>query len=357
MTTKVTPSVLADTAVTAGTYGGSTQMFAATVDAQGRVTFAANVTPSIAASQITGTLNASQIANNQTYGINVTGNSGTASAVAWSGITSKPTTVSGFGITDMGSQSVNYATSAGSAGNATTAGGLAVATGKNNQANQIVRTDGSGYLQVGYVNSTAGNEKNNANPTYVWGVNGSDDYMRTYNTSYLSVNYATSSGGVSITYSNRSNSTYQVLWGSGSSVYGTDLMYVNPSNGNFYTYGDITAFVSDMRLKNLTGPITGALGKVNQLTGFTYTLNDLAANFGYDTTKSKVGVSAQEVQSVLPEAVSLAAFDIGEDGKSKSGENYLTVSYDKLVPLLIEAIKELNTKVDDLTTKLNTIVK
>lgn len=62
MTTRVSSSVLANTAVTAGTYGGSTQQAVVTVDAQGRLTLAANATPSIANSQITGVITASQLA-------------------------------------------------------------------------------------------------------------------------------------------------------------------------------------------------------------------------------------------------------------------------------------------------------
>ena len=57
MTTKVTGSVLTNTAVTAGTYGGLTQIPVITVDAQGRATYAANVAISgisVASSQITG---------------------------------------------------------------------------------------------------------------------------------------------------------------------------------------------------------------------------------------------------------------------------------------------------------------
>jgi hypothetical protein len=77
MTTKVKPSVLADTAVTSSTYGGSGQIPVFTVDSQGRLTYAANATPSIATSQLTGTVSATQVANNQTYGINVSGNAGT----------------------------------------------------------------------------------------------------------------------------------------------------------------------------------------------------------------------------------------------------------------------------------------
>jgi hypothetical protein len=61
MTTKVTSRVLADTAVTTGTYGAATQHAVITVDQQGRVTYAANVAPSIANTQITGTITGAQL--------------------------------------------------------------------------------------------------------------------------------------------------------------------------------------------------------------------------------------------------------------------------------------------------------
>ena len=77
-------------------------------------------------------------------------------------------------------------------GNAATAYGLNVNTGRNNEANKVVRTDDSGYLQTGYINCSNGDENNNINPDRVWGTNGSDSYMRTYRTSSLNVNSATS---------------------------------------------------------------------------------------------------------------------------------------------------------------------
>ena len=62
MTTKVTPSVLSNTTVTAGTYGGTTQHTVVTIDAQGRITNAVNATPSIATTQLTGTITNDQLA-------------------------------------------------------------------------------------------------------------------------------------------------------------------------------------------------------------------------------------------------------------------------------------------------------
>ena len=60
--------------------------------------------------------------------------------------------------------------------------------------------------------------------------------------------------------------------------------------------------------------------------------------------KEQVGVIAQDVEKVLPQIVTPAPFDIGRDENdneySISGENYKTVQYDKIIPLLIEAIKE-----------------
>jgi trimeric autotransporter adhesin len=119
--------------------------------------------------------------------------------------------------------------------------------------------------------------------------------------------------------------------------------------------GDITAYSSDDRLKVRIGNIENALSKVQQLNGFHYTNSDVAKSLGYTTDEQQVGVSAQEVQSVLPEVVVLAPIDrlVLESGEiiSKSGENYLTVKYEKIVPLIIEAIKELKAELDELKSK------
>lgn len=117
--------------------------------------------------------------------------------------------------------------------------------------------------------------------------------------------------------------------------------------GEIRATNNITSSYSDIRLKTITGVITDALAKVTSLTGFVYVPNAAAAQHGIGANVD-VGVSAQAVQQILPEAVSPAPFDTAEDGSSKTGEHYLTVRYERLVPLLIEAIKELSAKIDNL---------
>jgi hypothetical protein len=126
--------------------------------------------------------------------------------------------------------------------------------------------------------------------------------------------------------------------------------------GNVIATGNVTAYYSDERLKTNLGRIERALEKVRSLEGFRYVENELARSFGYTTKEPQLGVSAQAVQRIAPEVVSLAPFDMTGDGKvdgdgkiySKSGENYLTVDYSRLVPLLIEAVKELADMVEEL---------
>jgi len=105
--------------------------------------------------------------------------------------------------------------------------------------------------------------------------------------------------------------------------------------------GDIIAYYSDDRLKIKLGNLENALEKVNSLNGFTYKPNEAALALGVDQDEVRVGVSAQEVQAVLPEAV--------KDAPVENTEGYLTVQYEKIVPLLIEAIKELSAKVEELS--------
>jgi len=100
---------------------------------------------------------------------------------------------------------------------------------------------------------------------------------------------------------------------------------------------DITAFFSsDERLKDNITPIEDPLAKVLSLSGNSFDWNDQSSHTGKD-----IGVIAQEIEKVLPEIVTTR-----ENG-------FKAVQYEKITPLLIEAIKELSHKVDDLQQKLN----
>ena len=116
--------------------------------------------------------------------------------------------------------------------------------------------------------------------------------------------------------------------------------------GEIRATNTITAYYSDDRFKTNLGNIPEALAKVLSLNGFYYEANELAQSYGYEKIL-EVGVSAQQVQAVQPEVVAPAPID----------ENYLTVRYERLVPLLIEAIKELNVKVATLELTVAKLTK
>lgn len=131
--------------------------------------------------------------------------------------------------------------------------------------------------------------------------------------------------------------------------------------GEIRATNNITAYYSDKRLKTDIRQIEEALDKVNKISGVTFVSNEEAAKYGYTDKKIQVGVIAQEIEAVLPEVVVPAPFDIvkADDGTeySKSGQNYKTVQYEKLVPLLIEAIKELTSKVQTLEEQIEVLKK
>jgi hypothetical protein len=191
---------------------------------------------------------------------------------------------------------------------------------RNNQANRVVRTQANGRIYGGqfYAN----------------------DWFRPEGTSGLY--FQSYGGGWHMT------DTSWIRAYNGKAIYATNTIA---------TTANICAYYSDERLKTITGHIDNALDKVLSLDGFYYVENELAKELGYNNDKQQVGVSAQKVQAVLPEAVELAPVDYetGEhDGiiTSKSGENYLTVDYAKMVPLLIEAIKEQQKQIEELKEKI-----
>jgi hypothetical protein len=110
------------------------------------------------------------------------------------------------------------------------------------------------------------------------------------------------------------------------------------TTGEIRATNNITAYYSDARLKDFEGVIPNALDKLSAINGYYFKENDKAKELGYNNPNRQVGVSAQEILDIMPEAVTEAPID----------KEYLAVQYDKLVPLLIQAIKELKQEVEEL---------
>jgi hypothetical protein len=111
-------------------------------------------------------------------------------------------------------------------------------------------------------------------------------------------------------------------------------------SGAITSTGNITAYYSDDRLKTRTGVIENALDKVDSLDTFYYHANELAASLSdeYDPAIQEVGLSAQQVQKIMPEVVCPAPVD----------PEYLTIRYERLMALAFAAIKELRAEVKQL---------
>ena len=105
-------------------------------------------------------------------------------------------------------------------------------------------------------------------------------------------------------------------------------------SGSVKVTGDITAFsTSDERFKTNLTPILDSLDKIGEIKGYEY---DWIENEHHDNTGHDIGVVAQEIEKIAPEAV------VTRDN------GYKAVRYEKLIPLLIQAIKELNKKIDNI---------
>ncbi|MDA9629986.1 tail fiber domain-containing protein [bacterium] len=118
-------------------------------------------------------------------------------------------------------------------------------------------------------------------------------------------------------------------------------------NGNVIVKKNITAYYSDERLKTFKGTIKNPIEKIKQLNGYYFVENELAKSLGYNNDKIQVGVSAQEVEKVLPEIVTQAPV----------GKEYKTVWYEKLTPLLIECVKEQQKQIDELKILVASLMK
>jgi uncharacterized protein YfkK (UPF0435 family) len=136
--------------------------------------------------------------------------------------------------------------------------------------------------------------------------------------------------GGKVILGNNNNSGHDYASGLGSNT----VVSTNP----FFCHQDITAF-SDARVKENVEVVDNAVDKVKAIRGVTFTRNDTN-----DQNKRHVGVIAQEVLAVLPEAVS-------EDERG-----HYSVAYGNMAALFIEAIKEQQKQIEELQNKLDNVL-
>ncbi len=180
----------------------------------------------------------------------------------------------------------------------------------------------------------------------------SGTYVQRINTTYTTPDVT----GIAIAYTNEfteiNGGGLQVISANNKKVViprDSSATYQLQITGQMSATGNIVAYYSDKRLKNIFGNISNPLDKIEKLNGVYYTQSDKAVELGYEPNeRMQVGLIAQEVEEVLPEIIHLAPIDTDKDGSSKTGENYLSVDYDKVVPLLVESIKELKKEIEEL---------
>lgn len=121
--------------------------------------------------------------------------------------------------------------------------------------------------------------------------------------------------------------------------------------------GNVTAYYSDERLKEVDEDLDPdqCLAAVNRWRKVRYHANELGAQNGYDPKKKEIGLLAGEVHQDFPELTPLAPFDFEtlEDGSvvSKSGENYRTMTYERVVAVQAAAITALTRRLEKLEAK------
>ena len=123
--------------------------------------------------------------------------------------------------------------------------------------------------------------------------------------------------------------------------------YLTPTD-DLVVQGNVTAY-SDPRLKENFQRITDPLAILNKLDGGTFNWRSDISYNGSKAGKRDYGILADQVEAVMPEIVS--------DGIESDGVSYKTVAYDKMIPVLIEAIKELTGKVATLEAQVADLKK
>jgi hypothetical protein len=187
-------------------------------------------------------------------------------------------------------------------------------------------------------NLIMGNEAYSASNSYV-GMktslqSGSNDYMILSGLSDGATYVSAKDGSEVNIRGGGNNSSNQIVVPDGTTITAT--------TSNFRVTGNVTAYASDKRLKTNIKTIKNPIEKIKKIRGVEFDWLENIENFN-PKHKHETGVIAQEIEAVIPDAVSPAPFN----------EEYKTVDKEKIVALLIEAIKDQQKQIDELKQRLD----
>jgi hypothetical protein len=122
------------------------------------------------------------------------------------------------------------------------------------------------------------------------------------------------------------------------------LFQIQPDTGNILARGNVTAYASDERLKTNIKPIEQPIQKLMKLRGVEFDwIDGIEKTHGFKPKcKHETGVIAQEVEQVIPDAISPAPFN----------NEYKTVEHTKIISLLIESVRSQQETIESLTKRI-----
>ena len=237
------------------------------------------------------------------------------------------------------------------AGYTTSTGTVTSANGSNNRVatfSSATALNGESALTFdGTTLATTGTMECNkfvaiANSGFEFSIEGDNQFNMIQTSANRSMFFVTAAGTGTINFgTNNTNSRVSITaTGALKSTVSLSVGAITPSTtvGRIDASNDVVAFsTSDIRLKDNIKSIDKALDKVNSIQGIEFDWiekEEVHGNKGHD-----IGVIAQEIEKVLPDVV------------TTRDSGYKAVKYEKIVPLLIEAIKELTNEVNELKNK------
>lgn len=303
--------------------------------------------------------------------------------------------VSGNVSGSSGSTTGNAATAT-NANNANTVANLAVHGGRNNEQNKVVRTDGSGYLQTGYINSDSGyNENINSSPDRIWGSNGGgDSYLRAYRTSALNVSSANTANTAAYAgYSNYAGYLYDTgtgyywsmqpgnYWGTNAGVQASEFLATNTISGShFRASGTYTYFgLSCLRVINSSEVYSQAVSGRTVLISSNLTLGTSVSSRKFKENIAEYTDLTKRILNVNPVTFDYKSEHIEEDSQDTrfnqfgliaedmhdAGLNHLVhydkenkpeaINYTMLAVELLGVIKQQETAITSLTARIEAL--